>query len=403
MKLVGAFLLASALPALSLGSVTGDIQMSSGDISEMPEYWSGTNCRFGFICYSEADPDNPMLFEPTISKYEIWVGGQLTAHWEKGPRDPYLFWIGSEVVFDSSHFPHGTPLDIRVKVWGSDGFFESIAPTRPVINRSRMLVQKDFLSGGTGPYPEHIQMQNVHTGAQYQTSAHFDNTWTKTDLRNDVMTSTIFSVQTHGSNGSPNFPGARITDNNHLPDHGNDPIGEAWRFYALKTHAPVYSAEAARIEAIGEGPTPANDALPPYNDGEPVLTIAFVNSCHTGTTNAFKNGLTWPHGTRYNPNPMFGDANEAVVSFEPSAFFPESRLAELVFWQSLLLDGVTVDEARYDAIDEYNRMVPIVNPTRQEPGQPLSIEITYEDMKVFGDLNSKGKSVYLGDAGQWWR
>ena len=75
MKLVGVFLLASALPALSLGSVTGDIQMSSGDISEMPEYWSGTNCRFGFICYSEADPDNPMLFEPTISKYEIWVGG----------------------------------------------------------------------------------------------------------------------------------------------------------------------------------------------------------------------------------------------------------------------------------------------------------------------------------------
>ena len=402
MKLVGAFLLASALPALSLGSVTGDIQMSSGDISEMPEYWSGTNCRFGFICYSEADPDNPMLFEPTISKYEIWVGGQLTAHWEKGPRDPYLFWIGSEVVFDSSHFPHGTPLDIRVKVWGSDGFFESIAPTRPVINRSRMLVQKDFLSGGTGPYPEHIQMQNVHTGAQYQTSAHFDNTWTKADLRNDVMMSTIFSVQTHGSNGSPNFPGARITDNNHLPDHGNDPIGEAWRFYALKTHAPVYSAEAARIEAIGEGPTPANDALPPYNDGEPVLTIAFVNSCHTGTTNAFKNGLTWPHGTRYDPNPMTGDVNEAVVSFEPSAFFAESRYAELTFWQSLLVSKKTVHAARLDAIAVYNTWVPEINKTRPADMEK-SVIIGIADMRVFGDLQAKGKSVYLGDPSQWWR
>lgn len=368
----------------------------------MPSYWSGTNCKIGFVCATEPDPANPMLIEPTIRGYEIFIGGELTASYHAPPMGPYLFAITRNVVFDSTHFGEGSSIDVKVKVYATDGTFQETTASRPVVNRSRLLVQKDFLLLNLFPYAEQIQMAGVHSSANYHTATRFDSTWTKSDLRSDVKMSTIFSVQTHGSNGSNNFPGAKIVDNNHIPKRADDPLGEAWRFYALEIHAPFYSAESARIEAIGEGPTPSNDALPPYNDGEPVLTIAFVNSCHTGTTNAFKSALTWPLGTRYSPNPPGGDENEAVVSFEPTAYFPESRYGELVFWQKLLQSGWTVDEARDAAVDEYNSKVNQFNQLRDEDDDK-SVQLEYTDMTLFGDFSAKAKSVYGGLPTQWWR
>lgn len=198
------------------------------------------------------------------------------------------------------------------------------------------------------------------------------------------------------------LPGARIVDNNHIGGYPDSPVGDAWRLYALKTHASVYSAEAARIEAIGEGPTPSNDALPPYNDGEPVLTIGFLNSCHTGTTNAFAKGLTWPLGTRYLPNPMGGDENEAVVSFLPSSYFPPALYAELKFWEVLLTNGSTVDAARSAAFTEYNNEVDDFNENRR-PDQSALAHLDENDMTLFGDFNARGKTVYGGNGSNWWR
>lgn len=152
MKRFVASITASLAAALSSAMVTGPIYMRFGGISEVPRYWSGTNCKIEFSCGSEGiqlEPGGPSIIEPTITGYDVFIGGELTATWRKELRAPNAPSVSAQIVFDSTHFNNGTPLSIQVKVYTIENDVPGVKTAdvpyeRLVRNRFRMLTQKDF-------------------------------------------------------------------------------------------------------------------------------------------------------------------------------------------------------------------------------------------------------------------
>lgn len=382
---------------------TGPIQITSGGFADLPEYWSGTNCVLEFSCQVEADPGEPAPVAGMIWGYDFLLNGEMVGSWRKGLLQPYVLSVADTVQFDSSHWSHGTSVVATVIVYATDGTQTHQSDALIVKNRLALAVQKDGLADS-----QHSQISSSWLSRNYAVTTLANTTWTKSDLREHLLNATGFSILTHGAWDT--ISGARLVDNNHIP---GGPNPDFWRLYDSVAHGGFFSAESARIQAIGEGSTPNDSVLPPYNQGSPVIGISFLGSCESNHDYGFHLGLSWPLGTRYYPEPFYFDLNEATVGYsslpdERHPKFGPMAYSELAFW-TWLADGFTASEARDEALAEYNSVV-ASSGSGGPPGsssQPVELEI--EDLELWGDANARLKSVYTGaastadDRGDWFR
>lgn len=163
MKRFVASITASLAATWALAVTTGPIVLTYGGDPQVPNYWSGTNCKVEFTCSSVGSPSEPGIVEPTITGYDVLIGGELTKTWRKGSRAPNSPAVSAAIVFDSTHFNNNTLLQIQVKVYTEENGVpgEKIGNSTPeklVQNRARMLTQKDFL---TGPNTETLKGQTA--------------------------------------------------------------------------------------------------------------------------------------------------------------------------------------------------------------------------------------------------
>ena len=390
MKRFVASSIASLVATWSLAVTTGPIEFKYGGDPQVPNYWSGTNCKVEFTCSSVGSPGDPGVVEPTITGYDVLIGGELTQSWRKANLAPNSFAVAAAIVFDSTHFSNNSLLQIQVKVYTVENGVQgekigNSTPERYVRNRARLLTHGDFLTHSWVI----VDTANYLQQGKFHVTSRANSDWLRGDLRQDLQTSTVFSIVTHGLTGSP---GTRWFDNNYIP---SGPNPETWRFYAHLANDPVFSVQAARVEGTGvnESSDPAD--LPPYNPGEPPCTISYIGACLTGSEAPILGAYTWPPGTRYIPYPPGGkDDNEAVVAYAIIAWHPGLTYAEREFWR-LLMQGYTVSETVTGMAEAYNLA------TEEYSNHPSIVET---DFVIHGDPLAKAKGVYLGlSKTDWWR
>lgn len=400
MKRFVASITSSLAATWALAVTTGPIVFTYGGDPQVPNYWSGTNCKVEFTCSSVGIPGEPGIVEPTITGYDVLIGGELTKTWRKGSRAPNSPAVSAAIVFDSTHFNNNTLLQIQVKVYTVENGVQgekigNSTPEKLVQNRARMLTQIDFL---TGPNTETLknQTQAALAAGKYTVSNRFNSSWNKDHLRTDLLNATIFSLVTHGN---VNSPGTRWADNQRPAIDENNPPTESeallWRFFAHYANVAVYSVESARREGTGvpPGANPLN--LPPYNNGNPPCTITYLGACLTGSDAAILQKFAWPLGTRYLPTPIGGkDDNEAVVTYLASPWHPGISHAEHAFWTQLMA-GEKVGDVLGEMTDAYN------DGAQTEDFEHAALPANM--LTILGDHNAKAKSVYGGNPGQWWR
>ncbi|MCE2939126.1 MAG: hypothetical protein ACK5ZK_07250 [Armatimonadota bacterium] len=402
MKRFVASITSSLAATWALAVTTGPIVFTYGGDPQVPNYWSGTNCKVEFTCSSVAAPGDPGVVEPTITGYEVIVGGELTKSWAKPPAGPNSPAVAAAIVFDSTHFGNSTLLQVEIKVHTTDkGTITMSSPPKLVKNRARLLTQKDFLvsnvPGANIPATNADTVQSLDQ-ANYTVGNRFNSTWLKGELRQDLLTATVFSIITHGNVGEP---GTRFADNGRPTDEA-DRIGldpETWRFYAHLANHSFYSVESARIQGTNVGGSANPTFLPPYNSGEPPCTMAYIGACLTGSDATILAKFTWPVGTRYIPEPPSGiDLNEALVGYKISVSFPGIALAEGAFWQ-LLMDGKTAVDTLDAILDCYAIGGVGIN------GAAVTghVSVDPDDVALLGDPLAKSKGVYGGELLDWWR
>ena len=398
MKRFVASITASLAATWALAVTTGPIVFTYGGDPQVPNYWSGTNCKVEFSCESVGSPGEPGIVEPTITGYDVFIGGQISKSWSKNAGDPNTFAVSPAIIFDSTHFSNGTLLQIQVRVHvEEDGAAFTIvgdsAPEKIVRNRARMLTHEDFLFG---PDTESLKNQTeaALSAGNFTVTNRFDGDWTKDDLRLDLLNATVVSLVSHGN---VNSPGTRWADNQRPAIDENNPPTESeallWRFFAHFANAAVYSVEPARREGTGVPPSSNQVDLPPYNPGNPPCTITYLGACLTGSDATILQTFAWPVGTRYNPTPIGGkDDNEAVICYAISPKHPGITHAETKLW-TLLMAGFTVGQAREQMATEYNINAELLGYATIQPS----------DIIILGKSDSKAKGVYGGNELDWWR
>lgn len=227
-------------------------------------------------------------------------------------------------------------------------------------------------------------------------SNRFNQTWTKDDLRIDLLDATTFSLVSHGNTNSP---GTRWASNERPTGVENGPpppdsTAAQWRFFAHFANADYYSVESARREGTQVLPGADPSTLPPYNFGNPPCTITYLGACFTGSDPTILQKYAWPLGTRYAPSPPDGDDdNEAVVAYLASPQHPGISEGEKAFWMQMM-QGETVANSLEGIIGAYNNGI--------TPELPYT-EINAGSITYFGDGKAKAKGVYGGQGTYWWR
>lgn len=88
--------------------------------SDMPNYFSATNCRAsGEVLVWGNVPGTSTARH--LVRAELWVGGELVREWDRNPGDNNIQNLSLAVMFDSTHFEHGTWVEVRFKAWDQTG------------------------------------------------------------------------------------------------------------------------------------------------------------------------------------------------------------------------------------------------------------------------------------------
>lgn len=363
----------------------------------MPNYFSSTNSRA--IGHVRGEVGEVIMYA------ELCINGEPveTYTYDIQNADPRNVSLGA--MFDSTHFGHGE--EVEISILGIDSasneFYETGSST--VINRlvayGRYDIEIDGVTWNSPNYeffsPAKATMPFVAgrfsgygvagDGANYHLEAYEnDLMWTGTECLSDIFNATVFYVTSHG------FANGFWTDeNDYVYDRTLDSDGPPTLLerFVSGTGTPSsvrYPVLPVRQSANGSSST----YLPPYNDGEPPVNLAFIQACSTSGDNHLAEGFLWPYGNVYSGVSDFPE-NQALVGYGSKVYF--YQLVDLVetFFITLIDNGATVFESRVvveDLIDEAGFDDP--------------------NMIIWGDQAMKAKGVYTGnihtvDATTWFR
>lgn len=213
----------------------------------MPNYWSGTNCRAG----GWAQVGEPILAAQLLLNGEL-VNEWVLANPEETP--PMAFFLKS--MFDSSHFPNGTAVNVtfRVLTWPS-GWWEGNSDPDPIVKNKAMMFEDP-----APPEPDPVPtVRDLISGKNYSLHWNDGPAWTNLDYRNAMSGSNLIFYAGHGApsvHTAPSPPGMT---------------------------PGLYESERAIINGYG---------LPPFNSThQPQVNFCHLVACNCGDTSDFKKSL----------------------------------------------------------------------------------------------------------------
>lgn len=332
-----------------------------------PRFFSGTNCSAtasapavsGYVTHAQ------LLVGTTVVKdyYDTTVPGHPAA-------GPYVT-LGTNqstaslsVNFDSTHFPDGSAIPIKMIVTDTsgntyDGKIQANAYNKATIyGRNEWETDMSAESAGTFIADSSLISMN-HTNKVNRTLG-----WSATDILGDIAICTVFYVNTHGTNIPPIF----------LSDL-DETSGVQEYVYPSSSYA---SGTTQVLETRKNVPV----TVPPIN-------IAFLDSCLTGTTNDFADAFLWPSTSGSGQT-----TDQAEIGWNITTNLDSTNVDGYAFWGSLGT-GDTIHVARDKMISAYF-----------SPNAPPNPAYTYAS--VWGDYYARlSYNVYTSDDNQssnhWFR
>lgn len=327
----------------------------------MPYYFSGTNCRAQGEVVADFGPQGQVGYIVYAALTLEDSAGEITVDSYLDTGEPHLSHVTLAASFDSSHFPHGALVPVRIRAW--DQFnreYFSIGVTETV-NRA-LLYNYPFLQAGSYGASE---AQSHMSDRNYDLSTKLDNAWTRESLIADLETCSLLYVATHSEPKKQWNP---------------PPPGITYPLWSDPPDDPNYLD--LRMEDVGSG-------LPPLNSTqEPPIWFFWLDSCLAGGTNAFNSAL-WPGNTIYDPP----NTNQCTLANAVGVPIVELEVRADEIWEQLA-EGYTAHYARswLGASAEALNLHAVV-PAPQ--GDIWRRWQTY-DMRLWGDFTTRVKTVYTG-------
>lgn len=203
--------------------------------------------------------------------------------------------------------------------------------------------------------------------------------WSGEQLSEACEPATLFFVSTHGT------PTGFWDDQNdyYLENWMNDERPGGQIRYVFGTTMIVPHGHIMldhKIDAINL-PSP-NGPFPPFNPGQPPITLAYIQACSTGATGQYFESLCYPYKNEYTQ----ALENQAAYSFHIEVLLAKYRACVETFFY-VLECGFTVRQAREAQLLEYFGADPDLEPE--------------EFARIDGDANTRLRGVYTGASHFW--
>lgn len=252
----------------------------------MPSYFSGTNCRAS---------GNAQIGEPIIAAV-LTLNGEIVAEYAHSgsPEEPLPMSMGLAVMFDSSHFPSGSVVEVKFWVYGLfTQQWYSASRSRATWNWAMMYEHPD-----PGISPDAVSVVfNEMSGQNYWLILHNGGQWTPAQYFSSMEGANVVFCATHGA---PSVHEAGNTDG----------ISDTDYLFARENH-------------VGQG-------LPPFNSGAPIINFFHLLACNCGIgiEATFKKCL-YPYYMGWGGPEL---ENQAVFAYSVYVYLDEYyRLAEAIW------------------------------------------------------------------------
>lgn len=321
----------------------------------MPKYFTGTYNRAGAVCSVYPNPNPNVTGGVYIVDAKLYVGNNLVKHvagdLETGPLTQT---IGA--VFDSTHFPHGTNLEVRCQFM--DNFFRIFSASKfcPVKNRA-LLYEHPHANG----HPSGVAaLGNILAGKNYALVGRTGASWSESTVYNDMADMSLAYFNTHGT------PTNVTAGNGTLMSSGE--------------------IETTRIAVNGNG-------YPPFNPtGNPTTQLVALDACNVGDTSGFLTWF-WPHLNSYSE----WEPNQALWTWSGYCYFNDSADIVNELWPNLV-SGYTIGYSRVEFVQKCILRSGETPPyIRYSPDNVVVRSTLYlSDVPLYGDVHMRIKSVYTG-------
>ncbi len=345
-----AFVLVLSLAGLVASAQPGGfgIQIPAGG-GPMPNYWSGTNCRAS---------GGAQIGEPIWAAH-LFLNGELVYEWIAPDPETYPLSIALKVMFDSSHFANGIPVEVTFIVWGVfTGMHVGQSNPDPIVKNKLMMFEHDDpdITPDAAPL-----VSDLMTGRNYGLFLRTLGPWTDDNYWGAL------NAGTDGNTNAAFYAG-----------HGGPGNHDA----CVPPHMLPENYETHRISDIGTG-------LPPFNStGRPPVFFLHLVACECGKTSDFKTAL-WPYYMGWG-GPYLED--QALLGYKECVKLAEERgLAEKI-WEYL-----AVGHTAFNAVETFKQFL------AANPGVFHSSDIhgtrnmVAADVKLYGDGAMRLKTVYTGN------
>ena len=291
-----------------------------------------------------------------MSRVRIKIGGETVKDFTlTGVFIPYIYVV---TRFASTHFADDTNLQIAADAWDSAGQMASDSRLITVYNKATLYGRNEWENDPSAPSAG-VPIASFWLSTMNHDVSHVCTSqgWTKAMLLNDVYPCTVFYVNTHGYG---------VEGEHTAPAWIESDIGEL-----------IYHEEVGvvREQAVGLG-------VPPFNTGNPPISLAFVDACLTGLNNGFAYALLTPFDNAYTHHWC---ENQAEVGWRIETLVDYTSVANEGFW-SALAQGKTAHQAGNEMVRRYLGL-------RENE---INDEVAREYVSVWGDYHTRLYGVYTG-------
>jgi hypothetical protein len=330
----------------------------------MPFYLSGTKARAsGWVRTSRGH----------LTEAKLSIQGQLVASWSYDGGPNVVFENSQAVMFDSSHFPAGS--DVEVRVWGRNSWGDTVEASDAARVKNRIVGFNKrhwafYPPGGNGV----AALLNEMAGSNYQS---YTSTfgWDKAQVRQNLHNPGIWYVHSHGETGLWHQTDVESTD-------------EPEAFWV--NNPEPWSYAHGRDMWNGEG-------LPPFNSTEhPYVAFALCDWCESGIRQDIQ-VLLYPYLDAYSTQ----ITDQALIAW-PGCIFVNDAYNRIWWLIRPMRQGKTVDQA-VQILLQGNRLEN--HPVRIHSW--FNLVDTTDEILVIGDKYTRVKGVYTGNnmtsAQSWYR
>ncbi|MGE0001088.1 MAG: hypothetical protein AB7T05_03345 [Fimbriimonadaceae bacterium] len=235
----------------------------------MPFYFSGTDCRASgeAVCPGLIGGEANWMVTAWLS-----LDGQNLKYWQKPPGEPGSTAVGLDLVFDSTHFPPSSNVEVRFKAKDSHGNFYEATGVSVVKNRACLYNYPEFLEiyGGDSS----TLAYNMLSGKNYDRKL-MNDSWPNSVLSAELHNPGIWIVHTHANNN--------------------------WHYCSPGSSSVYHGIPATGTPNYGEARDYHNgDWFPPFNStANPPVHLAIMQGCNTGPPIQYV-AILLPYFTEYN-------------------------------------------------------------------------------------------------------